>query len=62
MIDETQLSWHDYQLSLSHEIKWLRNNRMKLSIERCFMQVLFHFISHISFENVIKLTTKTSLR
>jgi hypothetical protein len=59
-----KLSWHDYQLSMSLEIKCLWNYGMKLSIESgCFIQISFHFIWHGNLENnAMKLSTETGLR
>jgi hypothetical protein len=58
-----KLSWHSYQLSMSHRIKCLWNYGMKLSIESgCFIRVSFHSIWHGSLgNNKIKLSTETGL-
>jgi hypothetical protein len=49
-----KLSWHSYQLSMSHRIKYLWNYGIKLSIENgCFIQVSFHSIWHGSLENIL---------
>jgi hypothetical protein len=58
-----KLSWYDYQLSMSFEIKCLWNHGMKLSIESGgFMQVSFHFTWHGSLgNNVMKLPIKADL-
>jgi hypothetical protein len=40
-----KLSWYDYQLSLSYEIKYQYNRKVKLSVESVyFIRVSFHFI------------------
>jgi len=59
-----KLFWHDYQLSMSLEIKCLWNYVIKLSIENeCFIQVSLHFIWHGNLENnAMKLSTETDLR
>jgi hypothetical protein len=58
-----KLSWHSYQLSMSHRIKCIWNYGVKLSIENgCFIRVSFHSIWHGSLENnEIKLSTETGL-
>ena len=58
-----KLSWHCYQLFMSHRIKCLWNYGIKLSIENgCFIQVSFHSIWHGSLENnAMKLSTETGL-
>jgi hypothetical protein len=58
-----KLSWHSYQLSMSHRIKCLWNYGVKLSIESgCFIRVSFHSIWHGSLENnEMKLSTETGL-
>ena len=56
--------YHDYQLSMSHEIKCLWNYRMKLSIENgYFIRVLFRSVWHGIIENnAMKLSTETGLK
>jgi hypothetical protein len=59
-----KLSWHSYQLSMSHRIKCLWNYGMKLSIESgCFIRVLFYSIWYGSLgNNKMKLSTETGLK
>jgi hypothetical protein len=58
-----KLSWHSYQLSMSHKIKCLWNYEMKLSIKSGYsIQVLFHSIWHDNLKNSeIKLSTDTDV-
>jgi hypothetical protein len=58
-----KLSWHSYQLSMSHRIKCLWNYGVKLSIKSgCFIRVSFHSIWHDSLgNNEMKLSTETGL-